>query len=46
LTEDGIYNLFSILAKTGALYEKGVITGAVSDGIITPTPINNTPTAD
>ena len=47
LTEDGTYKLFDILIKTGAFYEKGVVTGSVdNNNVITLAPINGTPSAD
>ena len=46
LTKDGTYKLFDILRRTGAFYEKGVVTGEITDGVITLAPINDAPSAD
>lgn len=47
LTEEGTYKLFDILIKTGAFYEKGVVTGLVDDNnVITLAPINGKPSAN
>lgn len=47
LTKDGTYNLFKLLAKTGAFYEKGVIGGTVNlDGVIELQTVTGDPETD
>ena len=46
LQQDGTYNLFKLLEKTGAFYEKGVVGGTVTDGVLTMSTVTGNPTTD
>ena len=46
LQQDGTYNLFRLLEKTGTFYEKGVVGGTVTDGVLTMSTVTGNPTTD